>query len=162
MLFRSLTGKHKQWRQAGAFILLTGLLSVAIWVAWIVMFVYGNGKKGGPTWDNPTLAIALVANAWVFLILYSIPELCSLTREEEGQPGFGEDLYPSRGVGYETILKEHSGQNMFMENKAFSMDEPNSGVYTRTNTHADQFCDRRVIIKRSLMGLPKQQGVLTC
>ncbi|XP_067100797.1 G-protein coupled receptor family C group 5 member C isoform X1 [Osmerus mordax] len=124
----ALTGKHKQWRQAGAFILLTGLLSAAIWVAWIVMFVYGNGKKGGPTWDDPTLAIALVANAWVFLILYIIPELCSLTQEEEeGQPGFGEDLYPSRGVGYETILKEHSGQNMFMENKAFSMDEPNSG-----------------------------------
>jgi G protein-coupled receptor family C group 5 protein C len=36
-------------------------------------------------------------------------------------------MYPTRGVGYETILKEQTGQSMFVENKAFSMDEPNSG-----------------------------------
>lgn len=124
----TLAGKHKPWRKSGAFILVIGLLSVCIWVAWIVMYVYGNERRGGPTWDDPTLAIALVSNAWAFLILYSVPELCSLTDDEEDQPGFGEELYPSRGVGYETILKEQSGQNMFMENKAFSMDEPNSGL----------------------------------
>ncbi len=61
-----LVGKHKRWRKDGAFILVTGLLSVGIWVAWIVMYVYGNAKHGGPTWDDPTLAIALVSNAWVF------------------------------------------------------------------------------------------------
>ena len=33
----------------------------------------------------------------------------------------------ARGVGYETILKEQKGQSMFVENKAFSMDEPASG-----------------------------------
>uniref|UniRef100_A0A8C9JSI2 G protein-coupled receptor class C group 5 member C n=3 Tax=Panthera TaxID=9688 RepID=A0A8C9JSI2_PANTA len=35
-------------------------------------------------------------------------------------------MYPTRGVGYETILKEQKGQSMFVENKAFSMDEPAS------------------------------------
>ncbi|XP_051274132.1 G-protein coupled receptor family C group 5 member C isoform X1 [Dicentrarchus labrax] len=120
-----MVGKHKQWKIEGASILLTDFLSVCIWVAWIVMYVYGNERTGGPTWDDPTLAIALVANAWVFLILYTIPQICCLTSEDESQPGFGEDLYPNRGVGYETILKEQSSQNMFVENKAFSMDEPN-------------------------------------
>ncbi|XP_044194414.1 G-protein coupled receptor family C group 5 member C isoform X2 [Thunnus albacares] len=123
-----MAGKHKQWKMEGASILLTSLLSVGIWVAWIVMYVYGNKRRGGPTWDDPTLAIALVANAWVFLILHTIPHICCLTSSDESQQSFGEDLYPNRGVGYETILKEQSSQNMFMENKAFSMDEPNQGT----------------------------------
>ncbi|XP_029934011.1 G-protein coupled receptor family C group 5 member C isoform X1 [Myripristis murdjan] len=122
-----MAGKHNQWKKEGSFILLTSLLSVGIWVAWIVMYVYGNETKGGPTWDDPTLAIALVANAWVFLIFHTIPAMCCLASEDDSQQGYGEDLYPSRGVGYETILKEQSSQNMFMENKAFSMDEPNQG-----------------------------------
>ncbi|XP_063077852.1 G-protein coupled receptor family C group 5 member C isoform X2 [Engraulis encrasicolus] len=123
-------GRHKQWRRDAAFLFCTGVLSVGIWVAWITMYVYGNGVHGGaPRWDDPTLAIALVANAWVFLLLHTVPEVCSIsTDEDEDQPGFHEEMYPSRGVGYENILKEQSGaQNIFMENKAFSMDEPNAG-----------------------------------
>lgn len=123
-----MAGKHKQWKKEGVCIILTNLLSVGIWVAWIVMYVYGNERTGGPTWDDPTLAIALVANAWVFLILHTIPQICCLTGDDESQQSLGEDLYPNRGVGYETILKEQTSQNMFMENKAFSMDEPNQGV----------------------------------
>ncbi|XP_044034768.1 G-protein coupled receptor family C group 5 member C isoform X2 [Siniperca chuatsi] len=120
-----MAGKHKQWKRDGAFILLTSLFSVCIWVAWIVMYIYGNERSGGPTWDDPTLAIALVANAWAFLILYTIPDICCLASDDESQQVFGENLHSNRGVGYETILKEQSSQNMFMENKAFSMDEPN-------------------------------------
>ncbi|XP_068161498.1 G-protein coupled receptor family C group 5 member C isoform X2 [Antennarius striatus] len=122
-----MAGKHKQWKNEGACILLTSLCSVGIWVAWIVMYVYGNQRHGGPTWDDPTLAITLVANAWVFLMVYTIPDICCLTSDDESQQNFGEDVYPNRGIGYETILKEHSSQNMFMENKAFSLDEPNQG-----------------------------------
>ncbi|XP_040885502.1 G-protein coupled receptor family C group 5 member C [Toxotes jaculatrix] len=121
-------GKHKQWRKEGACILLTSLFSVGIWVAWIVMYVYGNETNGLPTWDDPTLAIALVANAWVFLIIYTIPEICCLTAEDESQQSYGGNLYPNQGAGYETILKEQSSQSIFMENKAFSMDEPNQGT----------------------------------
>ncbi|CAB1338612.1 unnamed protein product [Coregonus sp. 'balchen'] len=130
----TLCGKHKQRHQEGAFILVTGLLSVFIWVAWITMYVWGNERTGGPSWDDPTLAIALVSNAWVFLVLYTIPDICSLTREEEGgAPGFGED--PNRGVGYENILREQGAQNMFMENKAFSMDEPSSAGTVQEMSH---------------------------
>ncbi|KAK5851287.1 hypothetical protein PBY51_002091 [Eleginops maclovinus] len=122
-----MAGKHNQWKKDGAFIILTSLISVGIWVAWIVMYIYGNERRGGPTWDDPTLAIALVANGWAFVILYSIPDICSLASHDDSQQTFGDDLYPNRGVGYETILKEQGSQNMFMENKAFSMDEPNQG-----------------------------------
>ncbi|XP_028332139.1 G-protein coupled receptor family C group 5 member C isoform X2 [Gouania willdenowi] len=120
-------GKHSQWRKYGLFIFFTNLVSVGIWVAWIVMYVYGNRRHGGPTWDDPTLAIALLCNAWTFIILYTIPEICCLTSDDGGQQDFPEELYPSRGVGYETILKEQTPKNMYMENKAFSMDEPNQG-----------------------------------
>uniref|UniRef100_A0A8C2ARU7 G protein-coupled receptor, class C, group 5, member C n=1 Tax=Cyprinus carpio TaxID=7962 RepID=A0A8C2ARU7_CYPCA len=119
-----LAGKHKRWRKDGALILVTGLLSVGIWVAWIVMYVYGNAKNGGPTWDDPTLAIALVSNAWVFLLLHTVPAVCSLSEEDE-DAAVEENLYPSRG--YENILKEQSPPSIHIENKAFSMDEPNAG-----------------------------------
>lgn len=125
--FVIMCGKHNQWKLEGASILITSLMSVFIWIAWIVMYVFGNERTGGPTYDDPTLAIALVANAWVFLLIHTIPEICCLTDEEEEEQGFGQDLYPSRAVGYETILKEQSSQNLFMENKAFSMDEPSHG-----------------------------------
>lgn len=121
-----LAGKHKRWRKDGALILVIGLLSVGIWVAWIVMYVYGNKKHGGPTWDDPTLAIALVSNAWVFLLLHTIPGACSMNDDdEEKDTAIDEDLYPSRG--YETVLKEQSSQSIYVENKAFTMDEPNTG-----------------------------------
>lgn len=122
-------GQYKQWKREGACIFLVSLFTVGIWVAWIVMYVYGNTKHGGPTWDDPTLAIALVANAWAFLIFYTIPGICYLTSHDESQQVYGEDLYPNRGVGYETILKEQSSQNMFVENKGFSMDESNQGTW---------------------------------
>ncbi|XP_041078323.1 G-protein coupled receptor family C group 5 member C-like isoform X1 [Polyodon spathula] len=123
-------GKHKRWRKHGIFILLTALLSIGMWVAWIVMYVFGNSRVGSSLWDDPTLAIALVSNAWTFLILYIIPELCLLTKVSEAQPSYGDELYPTRGVGYETILKEQTSQSMFVENKAFSMDEPSTANKT--------------------------------
>lgn len=122
-----MAGKHGQWKKEGALILLAGLFSVGIWVAWIVMYVYGNKQTRFPTWDDPTLAIALVANAWAFIIIYTIPTICCLSHDDEGQDVYNENLYAGQGVGYETILKEQSSQNMFVENKAFSMDEPSQG-----------------------------------
>ncbi|XP_069579446.1 G-protein coupled receptor family C group 5 member C isoform X1 [Brachyistius frenatus] len=123
-----MAGEHSQWKKEGGCVLAAGLFSVGIWVAWIVMYMYGNERTGGPTWDDPTLAIALVANAWAFIITYTIPQVCCMTRDDGSQQDHREDLYPSRGVGYETILKEQGSQNMFMENKAFSMDEPSQGT----------------------------------
>ncbi|XP_073683918.1 G-protein coupled receptor family C group 5 member C isoform X2 [Garra rufa] len=117
-------GKYKRWHKDGAFLLVTGLLSVGIWVAWIVMYLHGNSKHGAPTWDDPTLAIALVSNAWVFLLFHTVPAVCSLSDDDDDEVVVEENLYPSRG--YENILKDQGAQSMYMENKAFSMDEPNA------------------------------------
>lgn len=120
----ALCGHYTRWRKHGAFILATTGFSMAIWVAWTAMYLYGNqhvGKK--PGWDDPTLAIALVANACAFILLYVIPEVTHVTRRGPEQ-AYEDDGYPTRGVGYETILKEQKSQSMFVENKAFSMDEP--------------------------------------
>nr|XP_015090735.1 G-protein coupled receptor family C group 5 member C isoform X1 [Vicugna pacos]XP_015090736.1 G-protein coupled receptor family C group 5 member C isoform X1 [Vicugna pacos]XP_015090737.1 G-protein coupled receptor family C group 5 member C isoform X1 [Vicugna pacos] len=122
----ALCGRFRRWRKHGVFVLLTTATSVAIWVVWIVMYTYGNKQRNSPTWDDPTLAIALAANAWAFVLFYVIPEVSQVTKASPEQSYQG-DLYPTRGVGYETILKEQKGQSMFVENKAFSMDEPASG-----------------------------------
>lgn len=127
----AMTGKHKKWRKEGISVFVTALFSVGIWVAWVVMYVYGNERSGGPSWDDPTLAITLVTSGWSFVILYSIPAVCCSPADGEGEQDFGTDLYPGRGVSYETILKEQSSQNMFIENKAFSMDEPSRGTQRR-------------------------------
>ncbi|GAA6218231.1 G-protein coupled receptor family C group 5 member C-like [Lates japonicus] len=128
MAVPSLTHKHKQWRRDGAFILVTGLFTVAIWVTWIVMYIHGNRVAGNPSWDEPTLAVAVVSNAWVFLFLYTIPEICLLTQEDpdKEQPPDGEHVYPARSLVYDNILKESAPpkQNVYIENKAFAMDEP--------------------------------------
>ncbi|XP_049925740.1 G-protein coupled receptor family C group 5 member C-like [Epinephelus moara] len=124
MALPSLTHKHKQWRRDGAFILATGLFTLVIWVAWIVMYLHGNRVAGNPSWDDPTLAIALVSNAWVFLFSYTIPEICLLTQADpdQEQPLDGEDVYPAMSLVYDNAHKEP--EHVYMENKAFSMDEP--------------------------------------
>ncbi|XP_026510217.1 G-protein coupled receptor family C group 5 member C [Terrapene carolina triunguis] len=121
----ALCGRYKHWRKHVVFILLTTSLSMIIWVVWIIMYLYGNQQRGGPAWDDPTLAIVLVANACVFVFFYIIPEVSHVTRPGPEQ-AYEDDMYPTRGVGYETILKEQKSQSMFVENKAFSMDEPAS------------------------------------
>lgn len=128
----SLTHKHKQWCRDGAFILITGLFTLAIWVAWIVMYIHGNGVVGNPDWDDPTLAVAVASNAWVFLFFYTIPEICLLTQEDpnQEQPHDGDHVYPARSLVYDNILKDPEAphQNVYLDNKAFSMDEPVTGT----------------------------------
>ncbi|XP_057682068.1 G-protein coupled receptor family C group 5 member C [Corythoichthys intestinalis] len=126
-----LAGKHKQWKKDAALILACAFLSICIWVAWIAMYVHGNVFRGVPHWDDPTLGVALVANAWVFLTLITIPQVCLSSGDGDDGPDFAQDAYPSRGVDYENILKENSPHNVFadnMENKAFSMEEPGQGA----------------------------------
>ncbi|XP_036408657.1 G-protein coupled receptor family C group 5 member C-like, partial [Megalops cyprinoides] len=122
----ALAGRHRRWHRVAIFILTTAVLSAGIWAAWLVMYVYVNQSRGSPAWDDPTLAVAVVANGWVFLALYVIPEISALTDEGEEPKVPVEGGYPSRGVGYETILKEQkepSSQNVYVENQAFTLDE---------------------------------------
>lgn len=127
-----MAGKHKQWKREGALILACTLLSAGIWAAWIAMYVHGNRARGGggPRWDDPTLAVALVTNGWVFLALVAIPQVCRSAGDGDGDLVFGQDAYSGSAVSYENILKAQNSRNVFagnIENKAFNMDEAAQG-----------------------------------
>ncbi|XP_061667011.1 G-protein coupled receptor family C group 5 member C isoform X2 [Syngnathoides biaculeatus] len=127
----AVAGERKQWKREGALILACALLSVGIWAAWIAVYVHGNRAGGGPRWDDPTLGVALVTNAWVFLALVTVPQVCCLSGDGDCGPDVGETPYPARGVGYENILKDLNPDGVLAENtdnKAFSVDEPGQGA----------------------------------
>lgn len=124
---------HKRWRQDAAFILTTGLFTMAIWIAWMLMYVHGNRVVGNPSWDDPTLAVAVVTNAWVFLFFYTIPEICLLTKEDPDQEElqYLDHVCPPRSLVYDGVRKEAEAahKNVCVENPAFSVDEPLAGTH---------------------------------
>ncbi|XP_061702936.1 G-protein coupled receptor family C group 5 member C-like [Syngnathoides biaculeatus] len=125
----SLTRKDRRWRRDGAFVLVTGLLTAAIWAAWIAMYIGGNRAVGDAGWDDPTLAVAVVSNAWVFLLLYAVPEICLLTQREDPDlelPRDDDRIYPPRSLAYDNVRKEPEPphQMVYLENKAFTTEEP--------------------------------------
>ncbi|XP_012629876.2 G-protein coupled receptor family C group 5 member D [Microcebus murinus] len=82
-------GPCENWKQHGRLIFVTVLFSIIIWVVWISLLLRGNPQlpcqpqcqpQCPPPWDDLVICIALVTNAWVFLLLYIIPELCILYR----------------------------------------------------------------------------------
>ncbi|XP_023656895.2 G-protein coupled receptor family C group 5 member C-like [Paramormyrops kingsleyae] len=131
----ALIGKRRQWLKECTFLLATASISLAIWVVWLTMYIHWNDGNGNSSWDDPTLAIALVINAWVFLTLSSFPQICMLTDDHTSKLGYGESLYSNTEVTYENTVKEQKAvgvsrtpyENLYMENKAFSMNEPSPG-----------------------------------
>lgn len=155
----TLVCKDRRWRRDAIFLLVTPLLTAAIWIAWIAMYVYGNQVLGdgqgdwngfdwdlydnwhpldwsdGSHWDDATLAIALVCNAWLFLVLYVVPETCLLT-QVEGDPWGEAGVQPDGGhvlpPATSGLVEEYGNigphqsplpQKVFQDNQAFSMDE---------------------------------------
>ncbi|XP_004693196.1 PREDICTED: G-protein coupled receptor family C group 5 member D [Condylura cristata] len=77
-------GPCENWKQHGRLIFITVLVSIIIWVVWISMLMKGNPQlQRQPQWDDPVICIGLVSNAWVFLLLYIIPEFCILYRSSK-------------------------------------------------------------------------------
>ncbi|KAM5263899.1 G-protein coupled receptor family C group 5 member D [Ctenodactylus gundi] len=74
-------GPCANWKQHGRLIFVTVLVSIVIWVVWISMLMRGNPElQRQPQWDDAVICIGLVTNAWVFLLLYIVPELSILYR----------------------------------------------------------------------------------
>lgn len=121
---------HKRWRQDAVFIVATGMVTMAIWIGWILMYAHGNRAVGDPSWDDPTLAVAVVTNAWVFLFCYTIPEICLLTKEDPYQEDPQDLVYPPRSLVYGSVRKEAEAahQHACVENRAFSMNEAPAGT----------------------------------
>eukprot|EP00062_Callorhinchus_milii_P023382 gi/632982175/ref/XP_007907992.1/ PREDICTED: retinoic acid-induced protein 3-like [Callorhinchus milii] len=107
-------GRYSKWKKHGAYIFVTLLLSICIWVVWIVMFVRGiDLLNKRPVWDDPTLSIALVANGWVFIFFYVCPELRHLTcpaKPDEGPEEQGPKGKQPKGVDNQMFIMEQSNQ----------------------------------------------------
>lgn len=78
----SYTGpSHKQGRIQAMLLAFTVILSSCIWVVWIIMLTKGSMEIGRrPLWDDPVIAIALVANGWVFLMGHGLSQVAFLCR----------------------------------------------------------------------------------
>ncbi|XP_063077480.1 G protein-coupled receptor, class C, group 5, member Ba [Engraulis encrasicolus] len=80
-------GAHSRashWRSSALWLLASCLLSLLLWGAWLTFYIYGNQAlemyfygdeaKGAKDWEEPTLAITLVAQGWLLLLCHAVPE----------------------------------------------------------------------------------------
>ncbi|KAJ7329988.1 hypothetical protein JRQ81_016162 [Phrynocephalus forsythii] len=73
-------GPCKGWKKHGMYIFVTLFFSIAIWVAWISVLLMSSTSDGVQSkWDDPLIGAALVVNGWVFLMMYSVPEICFIS-----------------------------------------------------------------------------------
>lgn len=135
MAVPSMTHKYKPFRQDALYIILTGVLSICVWLVWIVMYIHGNTVLHRPNWEDATMAIALVSNGWVFLMIYTMPEICALTQDTENR---GIDLENQQGSSrsrvYENVVRDqtYGQQDAGRDNKAFSTQELDTGIIYKT------------------------------
>ncbi|XP_057244243.1 G-protein coupled receptor family C group 5 member B-like [Malurus melanocephalus] len=129
--FFTLCGKFKKWKKNGVCLIITLFFSLLIWVAWMTMYLFGNAAlHRRDRWSDPTLAIALVSSAWVFVIFHAIPEVhCTiLPSQQENTPNYFDTSQPRmRETAFEEDIQL---PRSYMENKAFSMDEHNAALRT--------------------------------
>ncbi|XP_021546391.1 retinoic acid-induced protein 3 [Neomonachus schauinslandi] len=109
-------GSFSGWKRHGVHIFLTMLLSIAIWVAWITLLLISTF---GPMWDDTVLSSALVANGWVFLLAYVVPEFRLLTKQRNPMDYPVEDTFCKP-----QLMKQSYG----VENRAYSQEEITQGL----------------------------------
>ncbi|XP_041134201.1 G-protein coupled receptor family C group 5 member B-like [Polyodon spathula] len=128
----SLCGKFRKWKRSGVCLILASSFSVLLWVAWASFYLYGNSALGrSPVWDDPGLAVALVANGWVLLLFHAIPEVhCSVL---PAPPPSAPDYFDTSQLPprlRETCFDDEVPlpHRPFVENKAFSFDEHSAAL----------------------------------
>ncbi|KAL2776808.1 retinoic acid-induced protein 3 [Daubentonia madagascariensis] len=109
-------GSFTGWKRHGAHICLTTLLSAAIWVAWITLLLLPAFDH---SWDDTILSSALVANGWVFLLAYVVPEFQLLTKQRNPMDYPVEDAFCKP-----QLMKKSYG----VENRAYSQEEITQGL----------------------------------
>ncbi|KAM8980319.1 retinoic acid-induced protein 3 [Sarcophilus harrisii] len=130
MSLSTFCGSFSGWKRHGAHIYVTMLFSIAIWVAWITLLLR---DAFDPIWDDTILSTALVANGWVFLLMYILPEFILLTKQRNPRD------YP---VEDNLCKPQFMKQSYGMENRAYLQEEitqgpesPGSTLYAPYSTH---------------------------
>ncbi|XP_072509998.1 retinoic acid-induced protein 3 [Notamacropus eugenii] len=109
-------GSFTGWKRHGAHIYITMLFSIGIWVAWITLL--SLNKPLDPIWDDTILSTALVANGWVFLLMYILPEFILFTKQHN----------PSDYPVEDNLCKpQFIKQSYGMENRAYLQEEISQG-----------------------------------
>ncbi|KAL1775669.1 retinoic acid-induced protein 3 [Sigmodon hispidus] len=123
-------GSFPGWKKHGAHIYFTSFLSIAIWVAWIILLLDPDIDS---KWDDTILSTALVANGWVFLASYFFPEFLRLPRQRSPSDYPVEDAFCQP-----QLMKQSYG----VENRAYSQEEITQGpeeigdtLYAPYSTH---------------------------
>ncbi|CAO2606976.1 Retinoic acid-induced protein 3, partial [Lemmus lemmus] len=117
-------GSFPGWKRHGAHICCTSFLSIAVWVAWIVLLLIPDI---GSEWDDTILCTALVANGWVFLAFYVFPEFLRLPRQQSPTDYPVEDAFCKP-----QLMKQSYG----VENRAYSQEEITQGVLRTRGTRS--------------------------
>uniref|UniRef100_A0ACB8FNR4 Uncharacterized protein n=1 Tax=Sphaerodactylus townsendi TaxID=933632 RepID=A0ACB8FNR4_9SAUR len=97
-------GPYKGWKRHGMHICITLLFSIAIWSSWISMLLLSGISSDGnqSQWDDPILSVALVVNGWVFLMMYTVPEICFLAIPHQPED------YPSEEIPWKSTGRQQS------------------------------------------------------
>uniref|UniRef100_G1NZI6 G protein-coupled receptor class C group 5 member A n=1 Tax=Myotis lucifugus TaxID=59463 RepID=G1NZI6_MYOLU len=110
-------GPFTGWKRHGAHIYLTTLLSMAIWVAWITLLLITPTPD--TMWDDTILSAALVANGWIFLLAYVVPEFQRLTKQQNPMDYPVEDAF---------CKPQFMKQSYGVENRAYTQEEITQGL----------------------------------
>ncbi|XP_030646628.1 G protein-coupled receptor, class C, group 5, member Ba isoform X2 [Chanos chanos] len=127
-----LCGKTRQWRCNVVWLLLSCLLSLLLWVAWVGFYVYGNeALKKAPHWDDPVLAVALVTQGWLLLLCHAAPEAhaCLRSPPQPSAPDYFDTSQNSSRMR-ETSFDEDIplSHRQFVENQSYAFDENAAGL----------------------------------
>ncbi|XP_072299448.1 G protein-coupled receptor, class C, group 5, member Ba isoform X3 [Eucyclogobius newberryi] len=126
----ALCGKTQQWRCNAVWLLLTCVLSLLLWVAWVGLYLYGNDWLGrSPEWNDPTLAIALVSQGWLLLIFHAIPEshLCLRPPPQPTAPDYFDTSQNSTRMRETSFDDEIPlSHRQFVENQGYGYTDENA------------------------------------
>lgn len=126
----ALCAKTRQWRCSAVWLLATCVLSLLLWAAWVGFYLYGNEWLGrSPDWNDPALAIALVAQGWLLLVFHAIPEshVCLRPPPQPTAPDYFDTSQNSTRMR-ETSFDEDIplSHRQFVENQGYGYNDENT------------------------------------
>lgn len=128
----ALCGKARPWHCNVVWLLVSCLLSILLWVAWVGFYVYGNTVLGkSPDWDDPALAVALVAQGWLLLLCHAAPEAHACLRgpAQPSAPDYFDTSQNSSRMREASLDEDIPlSHRQFVENQGYAFDENTAGI----------------------------------